>query len=236
MATENKPHSHSGHRMRMRERFESDGASAFQDHELLEMLLFYALPQRNTNDLAHNLIDEFGSLAGVFDAPLSALENVKGIGKNAAVLIKFIPELYSRYSLSKNLLNNYQLDTTEKMGKYFVSQFAPYKDREVAIVSCLDNQLRVKKTFVISEGNLKKTAIDIKKIISCAVNTNSTSIILAHNHPAGVAAPSGQDVEVMRTVANMLYKLDIKFLDSFIVAGDDYHSMATKGRYKYLFE
>lgn len=232
---ENKKHSHAGHRERMRNRFEANGLTAFEDHEALEMLLFYAIPQRDTNQLAHNLIEEFGSLAGVFDAPVSALENVKGIGENAAVLIKLMPEIYAKYQASKVRADSSALDTVEKVGSFFVSQFSGY-NCEVVIISCLDNRLRVKKTFVISEGDASSAEIDIKKIVSCVVNTNSTSIIIAHNHPAGVAAPSGKDIETMRVLANTLHKLNIRFIDSVIVSGDDYYSMATKGKYTYLFD
>lgn len=232
---ENKKHSHQGHRDRMRNRFEAKGLTAFEDHEALEMLLFYAIPQRDTNQLAHDLIDEFGSLAGVFDAPVSALENVKGIGRNAAVLIKLIPEIYAKYQYSKSRADDCALDSIEKAGSFFVSRFSGY-NREVVIVCCLDNRLRVKKTFVVSEGDISSAEIDIKKIVSCVVNTNSTSVIIAHNHPAGVAAPSGKDIEAVRAMSNTLHKLNIRFVDSVIVSGDDYYSMATKGKYTYLFD
>ena len=235
MAENIKKHSHQGHRERVRNRFETKGITAFEDHEALEMLLFYAIPQRDTNQLAHNLIEEFGSLAGVFDAPISALENVKGIGYNAAVLIKLMPEIYTKYLASKARITESVLDTVDKVGKFCIAQLSGY-DHEVVLVACLDNKLRVKKHFIISEGDTDNALIDMKKIVGCVVNTNATSIIIAHNHPAGVAAPSGKDVETMRTISNTLHKLNIRFTDSIVVSGKDYYSMATKGRYTYLFD
>lgn len=231
----NKQHSHAGHRNRVRNRYEAKGITAFEDHEALEMLLFYAIPQKDTNQLAHNLIEEFGSLAGVFDAPVAALENFKGMGRNAAILLKLMPDIYTKYQASKVKVDNSALDTVEKVGAFYVSQFSGY-DHEVVIVTSLDNRLRAKKTFVISEGDAGSAQIDMKKIVSCVVNTNATSVIIAHNHPAGVAAPSGKDIETMRVIANTLHKLNIRFIDSIIVSGNDYYSMANKGRYTYLFD
>lgn len=231
----NKKNPHAGHRERMRKRFEEKGIDAFAEHEILELLMFYAIPQRDTNELSHSLIDEFGSFFGVFDAPISALENIKGMGKNAAILIKLVIAINAKYLASKAKIDEGALDTVDKVGKFYISKFSEY-DHEVVLVTCLDNRLRVKKTFVISEGDASSVSIDMKKIVSSVVNTNSTSVIIAHNHPAGVAAPSGKDIETMRIIANTLGKMNIRFIDSVIVAGNDYYSMATRGKYKYLFD
>lgn len=232
---DNKNNIHKGHRQRVKERFINEGIASFEDHVALEMLLFYALPQKDTNDLAHNLINEFGSLAGVFDASIDSLKNVNGIGDNAAVLIKLIPAMYSKYLESKFGQDKVYLKSVEESGKYFVSKLMTYSN-EVLIASFLDSKLCVKKTMVINEGTSNKTDISYRKIINCAINYNTPNVIIAHNHPSGVAAPSAQDIEAVRQLVKMLSSLDISLKDSIIVAGDNYYSMASKARYSYLFD
>lgn len=236
LMSENKAgHSHAGHRDRVKSRFEKEGLSGFEDHVALEMLLFYAIPQRDTNNTAHDLINEFGSLSGVFEASVESLERVKGVGRNAAILIKLIPEMYSKYQLDKAKNSSLILDSAEKVGKYFVSKYIGLT-HEVLMAVCLDNKCRVKKSFVVSEGSIGSTDVNLRKIAGMAINVNASSVIIAHNHPAGVAAPSSGDVEAVRVIVNTLRKLDIVLCDSIIVAGENYYSMADHQKFAHLFD
>lgn len=235
MAETKREHLHSGHRSRVKDRFEQNGMRDFQDHQVLEMLLFYAIPQRDTNDLAHILIDEFGSLAGVFDAPLESLEAMKGMGKNSAILIKMIPEIYSKYLENKNLNRKLVLNTPTAVTKYFASKFIGYQ-HEVLMAAFIDNQCRHKKTIIVSEGGQSSTEINIRKIASTAMNLNATSVIIAHNHPQGVAAPSASDVESVREMKKIFKKLDLLLVDSIIISDDSAYSMANHGKFAYLFD
>lgn len=228
-------HSHAGHRDRVKTRFEKEGLSGFEDHVALEMLLFYAIPQRDTNNIAHDLINEFGSLSGVFEASVESLERVKGVGRNAAILIKLIPEMYSKYQLDKAKNSSLILDDAEKVGTYFVSKYIGLT-HEVLMAVCLDNKCRIKKSFVVSEGSIGSTDVNLRKIAGMAINVNASSVIIAHNHPAGVAAPSAGDVEAVRVTANTLRKLDIVLCDSIIVAGENYYSMADHQKFAHLFD
>lgn len=228
-------HSHAGHRDRVKTRFEKEGLCGFEDHVALEMLLYYAIPQRDTNNIAHDLINEFGSLSGVFEASVESLESVKGVGRNAAILIKLIPEMYSKYQLDKAKNSSHILDNAEKVGKYFVSKYIGLT-HEVLMAVCLDNKCRVKKFFVVSEGSIGSTDVNLRKIAGMAINVNASSVIIAHNHPAGVAAPSAGDVEAVRVIVNTLRKLDIVLCDSIIVAGENYYSMADHQKFAYLFD
>lgn len=229
-----KEHSHSGHRERVKTRFEMEGLASFEDHVALEMLLFYAIPQRDTNNLAHDLINEFGSLSGVFEASVDSLQSVNGIGKNAALLIKMIPEMYSKYQLDKVKQTSLVLDSSEKVGEYFISKYIGLT-HEVMMAVCLDNKCHVKKSFVVSEGGIGSTDVNLRKIAGTVINTNSSSVIIAHNHPAGVAAPSAGDVEAVRVIVNTLRKLDIILCDSIIVSGENYYSMADHSKFRSLF-
>ena len=225
---------HKGHRERVKERFVKEGIKSFEDHEALEMLLYYAVPQRDTNELSHRLLNEFGSLAGVFDASVESLQSVSGVGKNTAVLIKLIPAMYSKYLESNIACEKLTLESAEQSGGFFVSKLMPYS-HEVLMAAFLDSKLSVRHTVVISEGTSTKTELSFRKIISTALNLNTPNIIIAHNHPSGVAAPSANDIEAVRQLSRMLSKLDLHLKDSIIVAGENYFSMAGKAKFSYLF-
>ncbi|MEG1551155.1 MAG: DNA repair protein RadC [Oscillospiraceae bacterium] len=231
---ENNINLHTGHRVRLKTRFKEEGLKNFDDHNVLELLLFYALPQVDTNDIAHSLIDEFGSLSGVFEASVDSLKNVKGIGENAALLIKLIPEVFSRYEKDKLKKETDVLNSVESAGRFFISYFRGITNEHFVAV-CLDNKGRVKKTFSVSEGSINSTDVNIRKIAGTVINTNSSAIIVAHNHPAGVAAPSLGDVEATRNLVMTLKKLDIQVNDHFIIAGSDYFSMAHSNKFRELF-
>lgn len=225
---------HGGHRARVKKRFQNEGLKAFEDHNVLELLLFYSVPQIDTNNLAHSLIDEFGSLSGVFDAPLESLTNVKGIGENTAVLIKLIPELFSRYEQDKLKNSKIILNTSESAGEFFISRFIGETVEKLYAV-CIDNKCKVAKVLLVSEGSINFTDMNIRKIVGAAINSNSSSIIISHNHPSGVAAPSAADIDATRNLILTLKKLDIRVNDHIIVSGKDYFSMALSNKFKHLF-
>lgn len=225
---------HSGHRARLKKRFAENGLSGFEDHNALELLLFYAVPQMDTNVLAHRLIDEFGSVSAVFDAPIEALRQVKGVGENTAVLLKLIPEICSFYEWDKVKKSGTVLNTAELAGKYFLSCFIGETIEKLRVV-CMDSKCKVKKMLIVSEGDLNFTDVNIRKIVRSVLNSNSSSIILAHNHPSGVAAPSAADIEVTRNLIITLKKLDIRVNDHIIIGGNEYFSMARSNKFKNLF-
>lgn len=232
---EKKPSVHSGHRQRMKSRFMGEGLANFADHEALELLLFYAIPQKDTNELAHNLITEFGSLDGVLDAPIDALTNVKGVGENSASLIKLVGEMYSKYLASKYNSEKTVLDNSDDAGEYFLPLLIN-QSKEVLMAAFLDSRNTVKNTVVISKGDLDSIDIDLKRIITTAVNCNSNKVIIAHNHPSGVAAPSANDIEAVRVMSVKLRSVSIHLCDSIIVAGTEYYSMTKHKKCKYYFE
>lgn len=225
---------HIGHRARVRKRFQNEGLTVFEDHNILELLLFYSIPQADTNDIAHSLINEFGSLSAVFDAPLESLTNVKGIGENSAVLIKLMSELFARYEQDKLKIKSVIINSSEKAGEYFVSKFIG-ETVEKLYALFLDNKCKILKVLEVSEGSINFTDLNIRKIVGGAINSNSASIIIAHNHPLGVAAPSASDIDATRNLILTLKKLDIKVNDHIIVAGKDYFSMALNNKFKHLF-
>ena len=218
---------HDGHRERMKRRFSEHGLDCFDDHNVLELLLFYALPRGDTNALSHALIDSFGSLAAVFDAPFDELMRVPGVGKNTACLIKLMPQVSRRYLMSRTSPDDI-LDSTRKAGEYLVPRFYAESD-EVVYMICLDAKRKVLNCRRLFRGGVNSACISIRKIVENALLYNSTSVIIAHNHTSGIAVPSAEDEATTRKIGAALSAVDIVLTDHIIVADDDFVSLADNG-------
>lgn len=219
---------HDGHRNRLRERFLKYGLSGFEEHNALELLLFYAIPRSDTNELAHVLIDHFGSFAAVLDAPVEQLMTVKGLGYSSAVLLKTVPDLCAYYLNSKSQPGEV-LDSTEKAGQFFIPKFLG-KTTEEVYLAALDDKRKVLRCVRLSEeGIVNAVRITIKRIVTEAVNTNATGILLAHNHPGGLALPSSSDKQVTYQAFHALNMINVQMVDHIIVAENDFVSMADSG-------
>ena len=215
---------HNGHRERMKQRFNSHGMDNFTDHQVLELLLFYALPRKDVNPIAHALIDRFGSLSAVFDAPIEEISKVEGMGDNSALLIKMIPQVSRRYLMSKSSFHDI-LDSTKKAGEYLLPRFYGERD-EVVFMICMDAKCKVLNCSRIARGSVNSTNVSIRKVVETALTYNSTSVIISHNHTSGIALPSKDDVTTTRNISEALGVVDIKLTDHIIVADDDYVSFA----------
>lgn len=226
-------HAQSGHRKRLKNRMIKYGLDSFEPYNVLELILFFALPQEDTNRLSHNLIEEFGSLSAVLEAPFESLVKVKGIKEHTATLIKLIPEL-SRYYMNDKISNIKLLDSPEKVGLFFISKFFG-KTNESVLVAALDNKYCLLNSGVLFEGTVNAVNIAVKKIVDFAVKSNSTVILLAHNHPYGTALPSKDDLDTTKRIYNALAAVEIKLIDHIIVADDDYVSLAQSREYSNLF-
>jgi DNA repair protein RadC len=211
----------------MKKRFLEHGLDNFDDHTVLELLLFYALPRGDVNPLAHRLMDQFGSLAAVFDAPVDELTKVEGVGENTAVYIKLLPQMGRRYMLSRSRFDDI-LDSTKKAGDYLVPCFFGERD-EVVYMVCLDAKCKVLGCKRLFRGSVNSAAVSIRKIVENALQYNSTSVIIAHNHTSGIAVPSREDYETTRRIGAALAAVDITLTDHIIVADDDFVSLADTG-------
>ncbi len=231
---EKQTHPHAGHRARLKARFLREGLDTFEAHNALELLLFYAIPQRDTNELAHKLIGHFGSFSAVFDASVESLMQVGGIGESAAILIKLIPSLYGMYAQNKQSGETLFLKTAQAAGEYLVPQFIG-QSAERFLAVCMNHKCKVLKTVVISDGTTNSTALRARKLAEAVIHTGATNVIVAHNHPEGVAAPSMQDVDATRYLFSMLKNLGVKLNDHIIVAGEEWFSMATAPKFKSMF-
>ena len=221
---------HDGHRQRLKERFLSEGLDNFSDIQVLELLLFYAVPRQDTNPIAHALLGRFGTLAQVLEAPVAELEKVKGVGHSAAVLLSLSTELGRRYQVSK-MMQTKILTSVEECGKYLVPHFFGRRNETVFIL-CLDAKCKVLGCVEVGEGSVNSAGVPIRRIVETALAYNATTVIMAHNHPSGLALPSGEDVQTTHRVAAALNAVEISLADHIVVADDDFVSIVQSGYYR----
>ena len=218
---------HDGHREKMRQRFMTGGLDAFADHEILELLLYYAIPRRDTNPIAHALMERYGSLPAVLAAPMEDLKRTEGIGESAAVLLHLVPQVCRRARLAQ-VGEDQVLNSSERAGAYLLERFAGER-RELVFLLCLDRKGRLLACKRLAEGDVASADLNIRKVVEMALLTSASAVILAHNHPSGVAVPSSSDEAATRQVAEALRTIGVRLVDHIVVADRDFVSMADSG-------
>ncbi len=218
---------HEGHRERLRRSFFENGAQSITDIQALELLLFYALPRRDTNVTAHLLLQRFGSLDGVFAASAEDLCEVEGVGEYAAALLLLVPELMKKARISK-ARELRQIRNSEDAGQYLLPFFMNEQD-EVAYLLCLDNKRAVICCAEMGRGVVNSVDTSVRRMVEKALKVKAVSVILAHNHPNGIAMPSREDDIFTRTLFNAMETVGIHLEDHIIVADEDYISFADSG-------
>lgn len=225
---------HEGHRRRLKNKF-LEAPDSLEQHEMLELLLFFARPQINTNEIAHRLLRKFGSLAGVFEADFASLAEVEGVKEHTATLIKLQLELFRRYMQDKYEIKNMKL-SSQNAGEYIKSLFYGYTN-EVFYLILLDADFRIISTEKLTTGTNDSANISSREVNRIAVNQNAVYVILAHNHPNGILIPSAEDIKTTKIIDNGLTFVNVKLIDHIIVAGDKYISLLSElGRINYVGE
>ena len=219
---------HRGHRDRLRARLLSEGLDAFEEHQVLELLLFYAIPRVDTNPIAHRLMNRYGSLSAVLEADPRDLASVDGVGAQAAAFIALLPQLTRRYFADRVKRDRTALSRTEAAANYLVPLMAG-RAEEVFFVLCLDSQLRVLFPALVSEGTVKDAAVQPRHVVEAAIRHRAAAVILAHNHPGGTAKPSTHDHRLTRHLVQALGAIGIPVHDHVIVAGEQTFSFARAG-------
>ena len=222
---------HDGHRQRLRERFINQGLDHFTDVQVLELLLFYCIPRQDTNELAHRLLDRFGSFSQVLDADLEELVTVKGIGENTAVFLKTLPAVGRYYSIDRAKLGGTPLLTTDACGTYLMPYFFG-RINEMVFLLCLDAKGKAICCKMVGEGGINSAGVPIRRIVEMALSAKATSVVLAHNHPSGIALPSHEDVATTQRIYVALQAVDIILADHLVIADDDYTSMVQSGYFR----
>ncbi len=224
---------HDGHRLRIRKKFILNGFDNFEDHEILELALFYAIPRKNTNVIAHELLDKFGTVDAVFDAPMNMLKEVEGIGESAAVFIKMISGL-ARIYMERKFKNIEKVPNMSDINDKITFKFIG-RTEELVVIVLLDAKGKVLYEGVVNKGTVNAVDIYARKIIELIVLYNASSVIIAHNHPSGFAVPSVEDIESTSKLNKVLKSMHVELLDHIIVADGDYVSLRDCGM-KDIFE
>lgn len=218
---------HDGHRERLRDRFTDYGLDNFNDLNVLELLLFYAIPRRDTNTLAHALLDHFGSLDAVFDASVHELQAVPGIGPNAAALIHLVPQIARRCAMSRTR-DLTSFPNSSAAAAYLVPRLGMEK-AEKALMLCLNPQKQLICCTELANGVVDSVNLNIRLVVESALKTRASSVILAHNHPSGNPSPSRDDELLTRRVREALQLVEITLDDHLIIAGQNYFSFTDSG-------
>ena len=212
-------HIHEGHRQRMKERFRRGGLDSFSDHEILEFLLFYAIPYRDTNVLAHTLVERYGSWIRVVGARYDDLLTVPGVTPHVATLLTLMGQGAWRYHRDYTGMVC-QLYDTQKIIEHVVPYFLGEREESVLLVS-LDNKRKHLNTTRIFRGSVNSAQFNVRMAVEQALRDNATQVVLAHNHPNGFAFPSEADMRTTKYVMDVLRPLDIRIIDHLIVAEGD---------------
>lgn len=215
---------HANHRQRLRARFAANGLTGMQDHELLELALFYVYPRRDTNSLAHSLLDRFGSISGILDAPPEALQNLPGIGRQAALFLKLLPAIFSRYESSK-LHCVLAVNTPQQAAAYIMPRFIG-KTEELLFLLALDAKHKIVFADFVHRGSINAVEISARRICEIALSCKSAYVVIAHNHPSGLAIPSNEDISTTRTLEKTLQSVSIELMDHIVIADGDYVSFS----------
>ncbi len=224
---------HEGHRERVREKFKQNGLDGFSAHEVLELLLFYSCPRGDTNATAHRLMERFGSLSAVLEAPYEELKAVEGIGDAAATLMSLVPQLFRAYTADKASKVTV-LDSVEAVVAFLRPRFFGLTTEHIGLL-CLDITGRVNNFTFLSSGSLKIAQVDVRKAAQTALRNNAESVILAHNHPGGLPNPSQADLETTKTLIRTFQAINIRVTDHVIFSDDAYFSMNQCERFAPLF-
>lgn len=218
---------HDGHRDRLRDRFFANGLDTFNEIEALELLLFYAIQRKDTNPLAHALLDRFGSLDYVLSASEDELCEVPGITKRTAALLMMVPQIARMAEISR-VNRIVEIKNSRDAIQYLIPRFR-YERDELFVLLCLDGQKRITHTEVLYRGVVNAVNFDVRKVVETALKRKADSVIVAHNHPDGPVMPSREDDAATQTIYRALLAVGIKLYDHIIVVGDDAASYRQSG-------
>ncbi|MEO5340789.1 MAG: DNA repair protein RadC [Magnetococcus sp. MYC-9] len=219
---------HRGHRNRLRQRFLHEGLERFEDHQVLELLLFNALPRQDTNPIAHLLLQRFGCLSAVLDADTRDLASVPGMGEAAAAFLSLIPPLTRRYLHDSATREKKPLNDPYRTSRFLVPLMAG-RSEEVFYALCLDNRCQLLFPALISRGTVTDALIHPRQVVETVLRHKSVNVILAHNHPSGILQASQSDINLTLLLQRILLPMGIRLVDHVIVAGEKTLSMASMG-------
>ena len=227
MADDKNKSIHSGHRERMRSRFLKDPElSGFAEHEIMELILFFVFPRGDTNAVAHRLLDTFGSVIAVVNAPVEKLAKVENIGQNSAVMLKMLGSV-AKY-LDKQDLLHIDVRDIPKLSQYLKAMFAGELS-ERFVVMTVNSNMRINSVEQVTVGGQSVVCPDLKEMAKAVFSSSEENIMLVHNHPGGTSKPSGDDIILTRKIMQYFSPFGINVLDHFVVGRDSVTSMRACG-------
>ena len=223
---------HKDHRKRMKEQFRQHGAERFNSHQLLELLLFYGIPQKDTNLLAHQLITKFGNLTNVFNASFDDLCRIKGISEHTAILLRLCGQLLPRCYSEKQERTPLTTQTAlvEFLRPHFINQ-----PKEKLVLLCLNNRQEPLDCSVVSQGSLTATEASVREVLERVIRSKATAVVLAHNHPAGHPVPSTEDLAFTKSLSFALKVMEVALVDHLIFSEKEYLSIRQQPRFAPMF-
>ena len=213
---------HDGHRSRIRERFTEHGLDSFNDINALELLLFYSIPRKDTNEIAHRLLEHFGSLHEVFNASVKELMDVPGISYNSAVLVSLIPQMMKKCVISRTK-DIKCINSSSDAASFLIPRFMNEQD-EILLMLCLDNKRGIICCKEVSRGTVDSVDASSRRIAELALKQKAVSVIISHNHPGGIVVPSHEDDFVTKSIYKALHAVGIELEDHIIVVDEKYFS------------
>ena len=225
-------HRHTGHRERMKAEFLARGLEGWPDHRVLELLLFYTIPQGDVNDLAHELVERFGSLAGVLDASVEELKKVKGVGDHTAVFLRMHPAVLVRYQGARTRLSAI-INSPEEAYAWLEPYFFGARN-EMVYVLCLDGKRQVLGVRKVAEGSIELAEVNTRRIAEEAIGLRAAQIYVAHNHVSNLAIPSQADWLTTDTLRGALRPIGIELIDHLVFVDGDMVSLKDSEHLKSL--
>ncbi len=216
-----------GHRKRLKEKFTASGTDAFHEHEVLELLLTYAIPQKDVKPPAKELLRIFGSLKGVVDAEIADLVKTKGIGEHSAILFKLVKEIAALY-LKQRAKEKRQVTCTTELIDFCRTVMGGKRDEEFCVIY-LDAQNQIIEFETIQKGVVNQAVVYPRQVLESALKKKASAIILAHNHPSGHVRPSDADIRLTKTIQETAKILDILVHDHIIVGENRFFSFREEG-------
>lgn len=226
--------SHKYHRKRLRkELLINDFPETVEPHKVIEALLFYGVPRKDTNPIAHELIDKFGSIYGILEADAYDLLQINGMTENSVTLIKLILPLMRRYQTDK-YKDKYKFCSIEEIGEFLKQRHSGYRD-EVFMVTTFTTAGEKIGCDIINKGDMNTVSLSVKAVVKTVLKHNAPCVIISHNHNCGTAMPSKADIEMTQSLQYTLEQMGVRLLDHIIIAKDDFISMALSKEYRSMF-
>ncbi|MDD5170374.1 MAG: DNA repair protein RadC [Syntrophales bacterium] len=223
---EDTPH-YKGHRSRLKEKYLHSGVDAFHDYEVLELLLGYAIPQKDVKPLAKDLLTAFGSLKGIMDADIESLSAISGMGTHTAILIKLVKDMSALY-LKEQARDKTQISCTQELVDYCKTMLGGLKDEQFCVIY-LDARNRLIDMETLQEGIVNQAVVYPRQVLERALGQKASAIILVHNHPSGHVKPSDADIRLTKTIQDAARMLEILVHDHVIIGENRFFSFREEG-------